>query len=194
MGCRGEGAGDEHRPAPTTERVHGSDRDERESDAAGGKHHLVAGPIRGLGGVEPEDQERRHEGRDCERRVLNPEVNVRSPGQENLATPMLEQADVEGDLRVAVRPCPGQQEAGRARHPEADCGRHRDARCEAHGLAVTGFKARSSRLVPSRSHRRQPRRRSARIWRAAFWPGPPVMPPPGWAPEPHRYSRSSAIR
>ena len=28
--------------------------------------------------------------------------------------------------------------------------------------------------------------RSARISRAAFWPGPPVMPPPGCAPEPHR--------
>ena len=28
--------------------------------------------------------------------------------------------------------------------------------------------------------------RSARISRAAFWPGWPVTPPPGWAPEPAR--------
>ncbi len=32
--------------------------------------------------------------------------------------------------------------------------------------------------------------RSERITRAAFAPGAPVMPPPGWAPEPHRYSPS----
>ena len=36
--------------------------------------------------------------------------------------------------------------------------------------------------------------RSARISRAAFAPGPPVMPPPGCAPEPHRYRPRSGIR
>ena len=28
--------------------------------------------------------------------------------------------------------------------------------------------------------------RTFKIWRAAFCPGPPVTPPPGWVPDPHR--------
>src|SRR5919108_707170 len=35
---------------------------------------------------------------------------------------------------------------------------------------------------------------SRRITRAAFCPGPPVIPPPGWAPELARYRPSSAKR
>src|SRR5206468_11339853 len=42
--------------------------------------------------------------------------------------------------------------------------------------------------------RRRSRRRSERISRAAFWPGAPVMPPPGCAPEPQRYRRSRPSR
>jgi len=34
--------------------------------------------------------------------------------------------------------------------------------------------------------RRLARRASATIAFAAFLPGPPVIPPPGWAPAPHR--------
>ena len=37
-------------------------------------------------------------------------------------------------------------------------------------------------------------RRSPTISRAAFWPFWPVIPPPGWAPAPARYSPSSASR
>ena len=41
---------------------------------------------------------------------------------------------------------------------------------------------------------RRPRFRSAAIPRAAFAPGPPVTPPPGCAPDPHRYRPASGIR
>ena len=53
----------------------------------------------------------------------------------------------------------------------------------------------ASGRTPRRQESR-PRRKSARISRAALWPGAPVTPPPGWVPEPHMYSpceRSAVI-
>ena len=37
------------------------------------------------------------------------------------------------------------------------------------------------------TRRSRPRRKSARISRAALWPGAPVTPPPGCVPAPHMY-------
>src|SRR5918996_53752 len=45
-----------------------------------------------------------------------------------------------------------------------------------------------------RGHRRPHLRRSRSTAWAALWPGAPVTPPPGWAPAPHRYSRSIGVR
>ena len=42
--------------------------------------------------------------------------------------------------------------------------------------------------------RRLQGRRSASTAAAALCPGAPVTPPPGWAPEPHRYSPGSGMR
>ena len=42
--------------------------------------------------------------------------------------------------------------------------------------------------------RRRPRLKSRMISRAALCPGKPVTPPPGCAPEPHRYSPASGMR
>ena len=50
---------------------------------------------------------------------------------------------------------------------------------------------------PRRRGRGAQRRRffqSLRISRAAFWPGRPVIPPPGWAPDPARYRPSTGSR
>src|SRR5205085_11080704 len=42
--------------------------------------------------------------------------------------------------------------------------------------------------------RRFQKRRSCRTARAALCPGAPVTPPPGCAPEPHRYSPAIGVR
>src|SRR5207302_448197 len=53
---------------------------------------------------------------------------------------------------------------------------------------LEGVEPRYPRELPSL------RRTARRISRAALWPGAPVTPPPGWAPEPNRYNPRTGER
>ena len=61
---------------------------------------------------------------------------------------------------------------------------------EDHGEYVEQTTAFQKLVSPA--HQRPPRSRSTS--RAQLWPGAPVTPPPGCAPEPQRYSPGTGVR
>ena len=88
--------------------------------------------------------------------------------------------------RVANRRARGGAVEERPLRPAADQRSHARPWHPHLGRGVEELSCRTPRVRGSHAARKRARRRkSARIWWAALWPGAPVTPPPGWVPEPH---------
>jgi len=136
----------------------------------------------GVGNIERQDDGRSADGRRSEHthlRELVRDVEQRvADAEANRHAAAVRRGDAADLLRSEGLPVEGSGPVGSLDD---------DVWCECHGAIVRHAVEQVPSFLGHRAYVRAARAfRSARISRAAFAPGPPVTPPPGWAPEPQR--------